>query len=62
MDMKNAADTALVSGLVSSPIWADLLGNFNAFLTSLTLTAGLILGLIRLWVEGRRLLRGQGDA
>lgn len=59
--MKNAADTALVGGMVTSPLWADFLGNFNAFLTSLTLSAGLILGLIRLYVEGRRLLKGQGD-
>ncbi len=62
MDVRNVTDTALVGGMVTSPIWADFLGNFNAFLTSLTLTAGLILGLIRLWVEGRRLLRGKPDA
>lgn len=54
-------DVPLVAGLVSSPAWATPLENVNALLTTLTLTSGLVLGLVRAWVEIRRLLRNKDD-
>lgn len=54
-------DAPLVVGLVSSPAWAAPLQNINALLTTLTLTAGLILGLARTWVELRKLFKDKDD-
>ncbi|MCK6444409.1 hypothetical protein [Elstera cyanobacteriorum] len=61
--MNNTTDAALVAGLTTSPWWVEYLSQFNLFLTTFTLTAGLILGLLRMWSEGRRILAEKnGDA
>lgn len=43
-------DGALASGLISAPAWAPWLSGLNEFLTTLTLSLGVILGLARLWL------------
>lgn len=42
------ADAALITGLLTSPAWAELLSSVNLLLTSFTLVVGLVLGLLRL--------------
>lgn len=59
--MNKIGDTALATGLVTSPWWADILGNINSLLTSATLMLGLVLGLLRVWFEIKKLLRSGGD-
>lgn len=61
MDKLRMVDTPLVVGLVTSPVWADVLNNINVLLTSLSLTAGLILGLIRIWFEIKKLFKDNDD-
>ena len=60
--MNKIGDAALATGLVTSPWWGDYLSSLNLFLTTLTLTAGLVLGLLRVWFEIQKLLKGNGDA
>lgn len=57
MERLRMVDLPLITGLVTSPAWAAPLQNINALLTTLTLTAGLILGLARTWVELKRLFK-----
>lgn len=57
IDRLKVADVSLVAGLISSPAWVQPLESVNVFLTTLTLTAGLILGLVRMWFQLKKLLR-----
>lgn len=45
-----AADVTLAGSLLSSPVWASWLADFNELLTTLTLVIGVILGIARLLV------------
>jgi hypothetical protein len=44
-----AADVTLAGSLLSSPVWASWLADFNELLTTLTLVIGVVLGIYRLW-------------
>lgn len=57
MDKLRLADAPLVTGLVTSPAWAAPLESINAGLTTVTLVAGSILGLLRIWFEIKRMFR-----
>jgi hypothetical protein len=48
-----AADVTLAGSLLSSPVWASWLAEFNELLTTMTLVIGVILGIYRLWVAWR---------
>ncbi len=47
-------DVVLAGGLITSPLWASWLAQFNLVLTTVTLLLGLILGLTRVWEFFRR--------
>lgn len=51
------SDAILAGGLVSAPAWAASLGEVNAFLTTLSLVVGLLIGVLRLWRICRELRR-----
>jgi hypothetical protein len=59
-----AGDVTLAGSLISSPIWASWLADFNELLTTMTLVIGVILGLARLWAVwvDRRKTYGRSDA
>lgn len=45
-----AGDVTLAGGLLSSPVWASWLAEFNQALTTITLMIGILIGLVRLWM------------
>jgi hypothetical protein len=48
--INGAGDVTLAGSLISSPVWASFLTDFNELLTTLTLIIGVILGIARLWL------------
>ena len=49
VDPRAATDSVVATGLVTSPAWANWLGDLNQLLTTATLILGLALGLGRFW-------------
>jgi hypothetical protein len=64
MTANGVGDVTLAGGLLSSPVWASWLAEFNELLTSVTLIIGILIGVVRLWVawrEHNRHARGRGN-
>lgn len=48
--LQNVGDVSLAAGVGSSPIWAPWMSDVNELLTLITLTLGMVLAAVRLWV------------
>ena len=46
---QNAQDFFVISSLVSAPAWVPTLTQVNAWLTTISLTVGIVLGVLRLY-------------
>jgi hypothetical protein len=50
-------DFVIAGGLISSPAWASWLNDINGVLTASSLSLGIVLGLVRLWLAWRDISR-----